>query len=57
MMVMSAWYQHTELDLYIISSLEQKTSAGRHIASLGFRANQSLLVLVNAVCLAQKQQI
>jgi hypothetical protein len=52
--------QHAELDFYSASSLKQQ-SVGRHVAPLGhiilIRANQSLLFLLNAVCLAEKQQI
>ena len=52
--------QHAELDFYSASSLKQQ-SAGRHVAQLGhtlslFWANQSLLFLINAECLAEKQQ-
>jgi hypothetical protein len=46
--------QHAELDFYSASSLKQQ-SAGRHDAPL--RHNQSLLLLLNAACLAEKQQI
>jgi hypothetical protein len=39
----------------------RQQSADRHVASLGhiilIRANQSLLFLLNAACLAEKQQI
>ena len=52
--------QHAELDFYSSSSLKQQ-SAGRHVDPLGhiiwFRANQSLLLILNAVCLAENQQI
>jgi hypothetical protein len=52
--------QHAELDFYSASSLKQQ-SVGRHVAPLWhiilIRANQSLLFLLNAVCLAEKQQI
>ena len=53
--------QHAELDFYSGSSLKQQ-SMDRHVAPLGhiilgFRANQSLLFLLNAACLAEKQQI
>jgi hypothetical protein len=53
--------QHAELDFYSASSLKQQ-SAGRHVAPLGHiilirRANQSLLFLLNAACLAEKQQL
>jgi hypothetical protein len=48
------------LDFYSASSLKQQ-SAGRHVTPLHtlfwFRATQSLLVLLNAACLAEKQQI
>ena len=51
--------QHTELDCYSASSLKQQ-SASRNVAPRGhiilIRANQSLLLLLNAVCLAEKQQ-
>jgi len=51
--------QHDELDLYCASSLKQST--GRHCASpdtlFWFRANQSLLSLISAAYLAEKQQI
>jgi hypothetical protein len=52
--------QYAELDFYSASSLKQQ-SAGRHVAPLGtlfwFLANQSLLFLLSAACLAEKQQI
>ena len=52
--------QHTLLDFYSARSLSQQ-SADRHVAHLytlsRFRANQSLLFLLNAACLAEKQQI
>ena len=47
--------QHTELDFYSASSLKQQSL---HLNTLfWFQANQSLLFLLNAVCLAEKQQI
>ena len=51
--------QHAELYFYSASSLKQQ-SAGRHVAPLGhiiLISNQSLLFLLNAACLAEKQQI
>jgi hypothetical protein len=52
--------QHAELDFYSASSLKQQT-ANRHVAPLGhnilIRRNQYLLFLLNAACLAEKQQI
>ena len=46
--------QHAKLDFYKASSLKQQ-SVGRHVALLktlfSFRANQSLLFLLNAACL------
>jgi hypothetical protein len=45
-----------QFDFYSVSSLKQQ-SDDRHIAPLGFRANQSLLLLLNVVCLAHSQQI
>ena len=51
--------QHDELGFYCGSSLKQ--SAGRHFAPpdtlFWFRANQSLLSLISAAYLAEKQQI
>jgi hypothetical protein len=48
------------LDFYISRSLKQQ-SVYRHVTLLGHitdsRANQSLLFLLNAACLAEKQQI
>jgi hypothetical protein len=52
--------QHAALDVYSASSLKQQ-SASKHGASSGhiilIRANQSLPSLLNADCLAEKQQI
>ena len=51
--------QHAELYFYSASSLKQQ-SAGRHVAPLGhiiLISSQSLLFLLNAACLAEKQQI
>ena len=57
--------QHAKLDFYSASSLKQQ-SAGKHVTTLGHiilipkkqvRAIQSLLFLLNAACLAKKQQI
>jgi hypothetical protein len=52
--------QHAQLNFYSASSLKQQ-SVDRHVAALGhiilIRANKSLLFLVNAGCLAEKQQI
>jgi hypothetical protein len=54
--------QHAELDFYSVSSVKQQ-SAGRHVVPLGhnslfwFRADQSLLFLLNAACLAENVQI
>ena len=53
--------QHAELDFYNASSLKQK-SAGRHVAPLGHiipipSQPVYVLFLLNAACLAEKQQI
>jgi hypothetical protein len=48
--------QHTYLDLYSASP-QKKHSVCRHVASFLFRVNQSLFLLLNVVCLAEKQQI
>ena len=51
--------QHAKLDYYSASSLKQQ-SVGRHVASdtwSWLRANQSWLLLLNVVCLVEKQQI
>jgi hypothetical protein len=49
--------QHAELGFHSVSPMKQQ-SAYRHVAPLGrFRATQSLLFLLNAACLAEKQQI
>ena len=52
--------QYAEMDFYSANSLKQQ-SADRYVAPLGtlfwFWANQSLLFLLNTVCLAEKQQI
>ena len=54
--------QHAELDFYSASSLKQQ-SVGRQVAPLRHHhiliaiTNQSLLFLLNAACLAEKQQI
>ena len=53
--------QHAELDFYSASSLKQQFT-GRHVAPhsdklFWFRVNQSLLLLLNAECFAEKQQI
>ena len=55
--------QYAELDFYSTSSLKQQ-STGRHVAPLGTHysdsdrePNQSSLFLLNAACLAEKQQI
>jgi hypothetical protein len=46
--------QHAELYVYSASSLRQQ-SADRHVAPLSwFRANQSMLFLLNAACLTEK---
>jgi hypothetical protein len=51
---------HAEFDFYSDSPLKQR-STGRHVAPLGYiiriQANQFLLFLLNATCLAEKQQI
>ena len=51
---------HAEVDFYSDSPLKQR-STGRHVAPLGhiirIQANQFLLFLLNATCLAEKQQI
>jgi hypothetical protein len=53
--------QHAELDFYSVSSLKQQSS-DRHVAPLGhiiLIPNQPVfaLELLNATCLAEKQQI
>jgi hypothetical protein len=49
--------QHDELNLYSVSWLKQ-LFADRHVAPLfWFRVKQSLLILLDAACLAEKQQI
>ena len=53
--------QHAELDFHSASSLKQQ-SVGRQVAPLRHHiliaiTNQSLLFLLNAACLAEKQQI
>ena len=52
--------QQAEFDFYSASSLSQQ-SADRRVALsdtlFWFRTNQSLLFLLNAACLAEKQQI
>jgi len=50
--------QHAELDFYNASSLKQQ-SASKHVSDtlFCFRANQSLLLLLNVAGLAEKQQI
>ena len=52
--------QHAWSGFYSASSLKQQ-SADRHVAPLDtlfwFRANQSLLFLLNAACLVEKQQL
>jgi len=52
--------QHADLDIYNASSLKQH-SAGIYMSPhsdklFWFRANQSLLFLLKAACLAEKQQ-
>jgi hypothetical protein len=52
--------QHAELDLYSASSLNNSPRADMSLHSdtlFWFRANQSLLFLLNDACLAEKQQI
>ena len=53
--------QHAKLDFYSASSLKQqfaRVDVSLHSDTLfWFRANQSLLFLLNAVCLAETQQI
>ena len=68
-MMMMSWYdddvhfvleQHAELDIYSASSLKQQSTVDMslHLDTLfWFRSNQSLLFLINAACLAEKQQI
>ena len=50
--------QYTDLDFYNASSLKQQAVC-RHVAQLAyiirFRANQSLLLLLSAACLAENQ--
>ena len=52
--------QHAKLDFYSVGKLKPQF-AGRHVTLLGhiswFRANQSLIFLLNAACLIEKQQI
>ena len=52
--------QHAELDIYSASSLKQQT-VDRHVTPLGhnfrFQAKRSLFLHINAVCLAEKQQL
>ena len=51
--------QHAELDFYSSSSLKQQSAGDMSLHSdtlFWFRANQSLLFLLNAACLAEKQQ-
>jgi hypothetical protein len=49
------------LDFFYCASSMKQQFADRHVAPLGqlsrFRANQSLVFLLNAACLAEKQQI
>jgi hypothetical protein len=59
MMMKYALYQTNTFswDFYSASSLKQQ-SLDRHVAPLSrFQANQYLLFLLNAACLAEKQQI
>ena len=61
MMMRSALYktQHAEVDFYSASSLKQQ-SRDRHVAPLEhiiLIPSQSLLFLLNAACLAEKQHI
>ena len=51
--------QRAELDIYSASSLkQQRVDISLHSDTLfSFRANQSLLFLLNAACVAEKQQI
>ena len=52
--------QHTWLDFYNASSLRQQSASEKsfHFDTLSwFCANQSLLLLLNAVCLAERQRI
>jgi hypothetical protein len=49
--------QHADMGFCSVSPMKQQ-SVDRHVAPLGrFRATQSLLFLLNAACLAEKQQI
>jgi len=52
--------QHAELDFYSASSLKQHSADG-HVASLGniilIPSHQSLLFLLNAACLTEKQHM
>ena len=52
--------QHSELDFHSASSMKQQ-STDRHLPHSDtlswFQANQSLLFLLNAVCLVEKKQI
>ena len=49
--------QHAELDFYSASSLKQQSMLLHSDTLFWFRTNQSLLFLLNAACLAEKQQI
>jgi hypothetical protein len=51
--------QHAELDMHSASSLkQQRVDISFHSDTLfWFRANQSLLFLLNAACVAEKQHI
>ena len=52
--------QHAELDFYSASSLKNSPRVDMSFHSdtlFWFRSNQSLLLLLNAACLAEKQQI
>ena len=50
------YYQHVKLDFYSATSLTQQ-SMGRQVAPHPDSVNQSLPLLINAMCLAEKQQI
>jgi hypothetical protein len=52
--------QHAELDFFYSASSVKQHSAGRHVTPLGHTIliqSQSLLFLLKAACLAEKQQI
>ena len=48
-------YNHIQLDLYSANSLKQQSECRYVIYKASHRANQSLLLLLNAACLAEKR--